>query len=85
MFVIKAKPIFNSFNINNKTLNLGTFAKIEDAIEARKSAEVKYFGEFRFDMSNKDIINEANLEDHLTWIIHGVAVKVAESHIVTVF
>ena len=41
MFVIKAKPIFNSFNINNKTLNLGTFAKIEDAIEARKSAEVK--------------------------------------------
>lgn len=67
MFVIKAKPIFNSFNINNKTLNLGTFAKIEDAIEARKSAEVKYFGEFRFDMSNKDIINEANLEDHLIY------------------
>ena len=63
MFVIKAKPIFNSFNINN----LGTFAKIEDAIEARKSAEVKYFGEFRFDMSNKDIINEANLEDHLIY------------------
>ena len=52
-------------SVNNKTLNLGTFAKIEDAIEARKSAEVKYFGEFRFDMSNKDVINEANLEDHL--------------------
>lgn len=52
-------------SVNNKTLNLGTFVKIEDAIEARKSAEVKYFGEFRFDMSNKDVINEVNLEDHL--------------------
>ena len=25
------------------------------------------------------------LQENLTWIIHGVAVKVAESHIVTVF
>ena len=25
------------------------------------------------------------LKNHLSWIIHGVAVKVAESHIVTVF
>ena len=33
--------------VKNKTLNLGTYFKIEDAISARHSAEVKYFGEFR--------------------------------------
>ena len=31
--------------------------------------------------------NKSNIptRDKLTWIIHGVAVKVAESHIVTIF
>lgn len=29
--------------------------------------------------------NKNDEEDTLTWIIHGVAVKVAESYIVTVF
>ena len=30
-------------------------------------------------------LNNATKFYNLTWIIHGVAVKVAESHIVTVF
>lgn len=33
--------------INNKRIILGAFNNIEDAIIARKNAEVKYFGEFR--------------------------------------
>lgn len=34
--------------INNKSIYLGYFKQIEGAIEARKQAELKYFGEFRF-------------------------------------
>lgn len=34
-------------------------------LNREKLAEEKYFGEFRFDMSNKDVINEDNLKDHL--------------------
>lgn len=33
--------------INGKTIHLGYFDKIEDAIDARNNAEVKYFGEYR--------------------------------------
>ena len=32
--------------VNRKEIRLGHFEKIEDAIEARKLAEKKYFGEY---------------------------------------
>lgn len=32
-------------SVNKKTIHLGTFADIEQAIDARKSAEEKYYGE----------------------------------------
>lgn len=42
-----------------KPVSLGSFVKIEDAIVARKEAEIKYYGEF----SNKNIqIDKENLE-----------------------
>lgn len=33
--------------INKKTIHLGRFNSIEEAIEVRKQAEIKYFGEYR--------------------------------------
>ncbi len=33
---------------NKKDINLGYFINFEDAVEARKEAEVKYFGEYRY-------------------------------------
>jgi hypothetical protein len=38
--------------INGKTLNLGCFEDKEDAIRARKEAEIKYYGEHRYDANN---------------------------------
>lgn len=34
--------------VNGKTIRLGVFEDIRDAVTARKMAEVQYFGEFRF-------------------------------------
>ena len=34
--------------INKKQLTLGRFSNFEDAVSARKVAEKKYFGEFRY-------------------------------------
>lgn len=34
--------------VNYKTINLGRFVNYDDAVNARKKAEIKYFGEFRF-------------------------------------
>lgn len=34
-------------NVEGKCISLGTYKDKEDAIKARKEAEVKYFGEFR--------------------------------------
>ena len=41
--------------VNYKLINLGRFSILEDAIEARKKAEIKYFGEYR---SREDDSNE---------------------------
>ena len=54
-----------SIKTERKSIILGRFDNIEDAIKARKNAEIKYFGEFRFDMSNKDVISEENIHEHL--------------------
>ena len=34
--------------VNYKNIHLGRYENIEDAIKARKEAEVKYFGEYRY-------------------------------------
>lgn len=34
-------------NINSRNIKLGRFSTIEEAIEARKQAELEYFGEYR--------------------------------------
>ena len=36
----------------HKQIHLGTFKNKEDAIKARKEAEMKYFGEHRYDANN---------------------------------
>ena len=38
--------------INQQMIHLGTFTDKEDAIVARKNAELKYFGEYRYDANN---------------------------------
>lgn len=45
---------------------MGLFENFDDAVKARKEAEIKLFGEFRFDMSNKDIIDENNMDKYKT-------------------
>ena len=39
--------------VGNKTINIGRFENLEDAIKARKEAEEKYFGEYSYDNSIK--------------------------------
>ena len=41
--------------VNKKNIYLGSFEKKEDAIKARKEAEDRYFGEFSYDNSMRDI------------------------------
>ena len=53
-----------SIKVDNKNINLGSFDTIEEAAEVRTEAEVKYFGEFRYDLSDKDIIDEENMEQY---------------------
>jgi hypothetical protein len=36
----------SSININKKQTHLGTFNKFEDAVQARKQAEIKYYGKY---------------------------------------
>lgn len=49
---------------DRKNHRLGLFNSIEEAVEARHEAEMEFFGEFRFDMSNKDIIDESNMDKY---------------------
>lgn len=39
--------------VNHKTISLGAFDSMDDAIKARKEAEQKYFGEFSYDSSRQ--------------------------------
>ena len=48
-----------SITARGNTINLGIFDNFDDAVEARKEAEIKLFGEFRFDLSDKDIVDES--------------------------
>ena len=41
--------------INDKTIHLGYFNEFEDAVKARKIAEEKYYGEWSYDNSIKEI------------------------------
>ena len=41
----------SSIRFKNKTIYLGLYDNIEDAIKARKEAEEKYFGEYSYDNS----------------------------------
>lgn len=34
--------------VNQKTINIGRYDSMEEAIKARKAAEIKYFGEYRY-------------------------------------
>ena len=48
------KPKWKAYiKINQRTIHLGTFSNKEDAIIARKNAEIKYFGDHRYDANNK--------------------------------
>lgn len=50
--------------VNHKRIELGNYIDIEDAIEARKKAEEKYFGEWRYqDNEQKTSKYSENLED----------------------
>lgn len=38
--------------VNGKTMHIGYFKNFEDAVKARQEAEIKYFGEHRYDANN---------------------------------
>lgn len=38
--------------VDKKNIHLGYFINLQDAINARKTAEIKYFGEYRYDVNN---------------------------------
>lgn len=42
----------SQIGINGKTLYLGVYSNKDDAIKARKDAELKYFGEYRYEANN---------------------------------
>lgn len=51
----KNKKWMAQITINKKHIYLGSFDNKEDAINARKDAEEKYFGDFSYDNSMRDI------------------------------
>lgn len=64
--VIKeGKKYCASIKIKGKLKRLGMFNTIEDAAQARLEAELEYYGEFRYNPDDKDIINEENLSQHI--------------------
>ena len=53
-----------SIVVNRETIRIGLYKTIEDAAEARLEAEIKYFGEFRYNPTEKDFIDETALSKH---------------------
>lgn len=52
----KSNKWYSKISVNGKHIFLGSYNNIEDAINARKNAEIKYFGEYSYDYSrNKNI------------------------------
>lgn len=51
----KSGKWYAKITVNYKPIHLGTFDKLTDAIQVRKDAEVKYFGEYRYN-NDKEII-----------------------------
>lgn len=49
--------------VNKKTIFLGEFENFNDAIKARKEAEIKYFGEYRYDAYNSTEQNDLRNEE----------------------
>ena len=49
---------------NKKSYRIGLFNTFEEAVKARQKAEIIFFGKFRFDISNKDIIDESDFEKY---------------------
>ena len=56
--------------VDHKEIHLGVFEDIQDAIEARRNAEIKYFGEHRYSANNSarqnDYVEIANNENERT-------------------
>ena len=50
---LKTPKWLASIKVNNKSYHLGYYDKFEDAVEARKQAEIKYQGEFSRDYGNE--------------------------------
>lgn len=46
------KKWYARITVDYKNINLGYFDNIDEAIIARKTAEIKYFGEYRYDANN---------------------------------
>lgn len=46
---------YASIKLNKKSIYLGSFIEFEDAVNARKKAEERYFGEFSYDNSMKEV------------------------------
>lgn len=50
--------------VNRQRINLGHFDTIEQAIEARRQGEIKYFGEFAHDANARQRVIEPTLADN---------------------
>lgn len=58
---------YATIKANKISRNLGTFDNFEDAVKARQKAEEELFGSFKFDMSDKDVIDENNMHKYMIY------------------
>lgn len=54
-----------SIKVNRQNIRIGLYETIEDAAEARLEAEIRYFGDFRYNPDEKDIIDETTIYKHI--------------------
>lgn len=62
---IEGNKYIADITVNGKTIRLGLFNTIEEAAEARLEAELEYFGEFRYNLADKDIIDEKHISQYI--------------------